>query len=80
MGFCAFVHKDKEYMLLEIVDLDRAKFKVYQPNLKFRSFTLEIGAGRKYLGDSSHTRKLIAAEYTNYHYDMFLENLPNMAK
>jgi hypothetical protein len=78
MGCCAFTDGKKEFMLLEIVDLDEKKIKVNAPNKSFATLTMEIGKGSKYLGNSTSTRKLIAEEYINYHFNSFMEKLPEM--
>lgn len=76
MGFCAYTSSEKEYMLMEINDLDKINFDISMPNKMFTTLTLEIGYGRKYLGNSEMTRKLLAEEYEKYHFDQLLETLP----
>lgn len=79
-GFSVFTDGKKEYLLMEIKDLDRTRVKVKEANKKIAALTLEIGVGIDYLGDSFKTRQLIANEYKNYHYDKLLEALPGMVK
>jgi hypothetical protein len=79
-GFHAFVSGNKEYILMQIKDLDRNVIKVKDANKNFAAVTMEIGYGRSYLGNSAATRKLLANEYKNYNYDKLLESLPKMVK
>lgn len=78
MGFCAFVLNNKEYMLLQINDLDNIEEEIEQPNPQFRTLTVEIGLGSSYLGNSINTRTRLAKEYTKYNFDKLLESLPAM--
>jgi hypothetical protein len=77
-GFHAFTDGKKEYMLLQIKDLDNNKIKVNPVNKNFAAITVEIGYGRNYLGNSSNTRNLLAKEYYNYNFDELLTALPKM--
>ncbi len=78
MGFSAYTDGEREYMLMELGDLDKAKFPINAPNPEFSTLTIEIGLGQKYLGNSASTRKLIATEYKKYHFDALLESLPEL--
>lgn len=80
MGFSAFTDGRREYMLMEIEDLDTIDFEVDAPNDEFISITFEIGLGSKYLGNSKDTRLLLAKEYVNYHFGELLEKLPALRK
>lgn len=77
-GFCVFTDGNKEYTLMEIVDLDKKKIKVKTVNNNFAAISIEIGYGRSYLGNSYKTRQSIAKEYKNYNFDKLLETLPQM--
>lgn len=79
-GFHVFTDGKKEYTLLEVKDLDLAKGKFREANSKLAALTIEIGYGRKYLGNSPETRKLIANEYNYYNFGKLLEALPKMIK
>jgi len=79
-GFAVFTDEKKEYTLLEVGDLDKAKFEVEEANDNFACVTLEIGYGTKYLGNSAKTRILHAKEYKNYHFGSLLEELPGIVK
>ncbi|MDF2590497.1 MAG: putative exported carboxypeptidase [Anaerocolumna sp.] len=79
-GFMVFTDKGKEYMLLEVKDLDTAKIKVKEANKKFAAITLEIGYGTSYLGNSTYTRNLLANEYRNYKFGELLKSLPIYSK
>lgn len=79
-GFYVFTDNKKEYTLMEIESLDKVNFKVNMPNPKFMTFTLEIGSGKSYLGNTKNTRENISKEYTKYHYGKLLENLPSLIK
>lgn len=79
-GFHAFTDGNKEYMLLQIKDLDLKKIKVKEANRNLGVLTVEIGYGESYLGNSTYTRKLLAQEYTKYHFDRLLEALPGMIR
>lgn len=79
-GFSAFTDGKKEYMLMQIKDLDRKTIKVKEENKDFAAITLEIGYGIDYLGNSSSTRRLLANEYNYYNYGKLLETLPSMIK
>lgn len=75
-GFHVFTYKNKEYLLMEIKDLDKKTIKVKDANANFAYNTLEIGYGKKYLGNSAATRRLLASEYKTYNFDTLLERLP----
>lgn len=77
-GFLSFTDGEKEYMLMEIRDLDKKLIKVKTANKYFAVNTVEIGYGSGYLGNSSNTRRLIANEYKNFNFDKLLEALPKM--
>lgn len=79
-GFSAFTDGKREYMLMEIRDLDYNKIKVEAANNNFAALTVEIGYDQSYLGNSSYTRSLLAKEYTNYNFDELLLKLPSMIK
>lgn len=79
-GFSAYTDGKNEYIMMELGDLDNAKFKVDAPNPHFSTLTVEIGCGKRYLGNSQKTRNLLASEYTKYHFDKLLESLPNLTK
>ncbi len=79
-GFSAFTDGKQEYILLQIKDLDTSKIKFKESNPNFAAITMEIGYGRKYLGNSPETRRLLANEYNYYNYGKLLENLPSMIK
>lgn len=75
-GSLVFTDGSKEYPLIMLGDLDNASFTITEGNSKFATFTLEIGYGVSYTGYSSNTRQLQAKEYTTYHFDKLLYNLP----
>lgn len=77
-GFHVFTDGKEEYALLQVKDLDKKPLKVKEANKSFAAITIEIGYGKKYLGNSSSTRSLLASEYTNYNYHKLLEALPTM--
>ncbi len=79
-GFSAFTDGKKEYMLMQIRDLDKKTIKVRESNKNFAALTLEIGYGEKYLGNSSSTRRLLANEYNYFNFGKLLEALPKMVK
>ncbi len=79
-GFSAFTEGKKEYILMQVKDLDKSTIKVNEANKKFGALTLEIGYGSSYLGNSSYTRSLLASEYKKYNYGILLEALPKMVK
>lgn len=79
-GFSTFVYGGKEYPLLQIKNLESTNIKFKAVNKDFATLTIEIGNGNKYLGNTTNTRKLLAKEYTNYHFDKLLEALPGMIK
>ena len=75
-GFCVFTDGKEEYPLISIPRLNKTKLDViHETNPSFATMTFEIGSGSKYLGYSSKTRKLLADEYENYHFDRVLYNL-----
>ncbi|MGB4661056.1 MAG: M14 family metallopeptidase, partial [Mobilitalea sp.] len=78
MGFFAYTDEKKEYMLLQITDIDNVKFNVSVINKNFSALTVEIGLGTKYLGNSRSTRNLLAIEYRKYHFDKLLESLADI--
>ncbi|MDF2486330.1 MAG: putative exported carboxypeptidase [Herbinix sp.] len=78
MGFCAYTDGEKEYILMQITDLDNIDFDLSAANKNFSTLTVEIGFGSKYLGNSTSARKLLATEYTKYHFDKLFERLPGM--
>jgi hypothetical protein len=78
-GFSAFTDGKKEYILMQIRDLDRTSLKIKTANKSFAAITVEIGYGVKYLGNSAATRSLLANEYKNYNFGKLLESLPKMA-
>ena len=71
-GFCVYTDGKNEYPLCEIPRMDDCKIKFDIPNDSFRTMTFEIGYGQPYLGYSESTRKLIAKEYSDYHFDKVL--------
>ncbi len=75
-GFHTFTDGTKEYILLQVKDLDQSKIKFKEANSKFAAITLEIGYGRNYLGNSAATRRLLSQEYQYYNYAKLLETLP----
>jgi hypothetical protein len=77
-GFSAFTDGKKEYILMQIKDMDRRTIAFKEANKKFAALTIEIGYGRSYLGNSSATRNLLANEYKNYNFGKLLESLPRM--
>jgi hypothetical protein len=79
-GFSAFTDGYKEYILMQVKDLDTSKIKFPAANENFAALTIEIGYGESYLGNSAYTRKLLANEYNYYNYGKLLENLPSMIK
>lgn len=79
-GFLAFTDGKKEYILLEVKDLDQSKIKFTPGNSKLATSTIEIGYGKSYLGNSAKTRELLNKEYTNYHFDKLLKALPGIIK
>ncbi len=79
-GFHAFTDDTKEYILLQVKDLDQSKIKFKEANSKFAAITLEIGYGREYLGNSAATRRLLSQEYQYYNYAKLLETLPQTIK
>jgi hypothetical protein len=79
-GFSVFTAGKKEYILIQIKDLDLSKVKFTEANSKFAAITMEIGYGRKYLGNTPQTRRLLANEYNYYNYGKLLESLPQMIK
>lgn len=74
-GFHAFTYNNKEYLFMEIGDLDKKLIKVKDTNKNFAVNTIEIGYGKKYLGNSAATRRLLASEYISYNFDTLLERL-----
>lgn len=79
-GFCVLTKAKKEVLLMQINDLDNAKFKIKAPNKTFKTLTIEIGKGGKYLGDSEATRELLAKEYKKYNFAILMECLPIIVK
>lgn len=79
-GFHTFTDGKKEYILLQVKDLDKSKIKFKEANSKFAAITLEIGYGRNYLGNSAATRRLLSQEYQYYNYGKLLETLPQSIK
>jgi hypothetical protein len=79
-GFSVFTDGKKEYPLMQIQDLDTTKTKLNAAASNLAAITLEIGSGRKYLGNSSETRRLLANEYNYYNFDKLLEELPKIVK
>lgn len=77
-GFSAFTDGKKEYILMEINDVDDAEFKIKAPNPKFATLTVEIGYGKSYLGSTPSTRNNISKEYTKYHFNDLLVSLPKL--
>jgi len=77
-GFSTFTDENREYILMEIKDLDKKLVKVKTANKNLGVITVEIGYGKSYLGNSSNTRRLIANEYKNFNFDKLLEGLPKM--
>lgn len=78
-GFSAFPYKSKEYILMQIKDLDRKIIPVTPANNNFSALTVEIGYGVEYLGNSYSTRLRLAKEYQTYHYGKLLESLPKIS-
>ncbi|NLK27248.1 MAG: hypothetical protein GX306_02730 [Clostridiales bacterium] len=76
MGFCVLPNGKKEVLLMQINDMDHAKFKIKAPNKTFKTITIEIGKGAKYLGNSEETRQLLAEEYWKYNFGVLMECLP----
>ncbi len=72
--------KGNEYTLLQIPDLDKSPVKFEKASPRFVAATYEIGIGNAYLGYSASTRRLIAEEYTKYHFDTLLEVLPDLVQ
>jgi hypothetical protein len=79
-GFLTFTDGMRETTLMEVEHMKNLNYKVDMPNRDFTALTIEIGYGRKYLGNSSATRKLLAAEYKEYNFDKLLISLPNLIK
>jgi len=79
-GFSAFADGKKEYILMQVKDLDTSRIKVKEANQKLAAITVEIGYGDKYLGNSAYARRLLANEYNYYNYSKLLESLPKMIK
>lgn len=79
-GILTFTDGKKETTLMEINNMKNLKFKVPMANPDFVTLTIEIGYGLKYLGNSTSTRRLIAAEYKKYHFDQLLTTLPHLVK
>jgi hypothetical protein len=79
-GFSAFTDGKNEYILMQVKDLDKSKLKIKEANKDFAAITMEIGYGKKYLGDSASTRRLLASEYNYYNFGKLLETLPTMMK
>jgi hypothetical protein len=79
-GFMAFTDSMKEYILMQIKDLDTSRIKFKEANKNFAALTIEIGFGDQYLGNSANTRRLLANEYNYYNYGKLLEALPKMIK
>jgi len=77
-GFSAFTDGKKEYILMQVKDLDQTKLKISAPNPDFAAITLEIGYGANCLGNSSKARTLLANEYNYYNYGKLLEALPKL--
>lgn len=77
-GFMAFTNSRKEYILMQIKDLDTSSIRFKEANKKFAALTIEIGYGDQYLGNSANTRRLLANEYNYYNYGKLLEVMPNM--
>jgi hypothetical protein len=78
MGFCVYTDGEEEYVMMQIDDLDNIQFDVRVANMNFSTLTIEIGLGSKYLGNSAATRRLLAKEFIEYHFDQLLESLPAM--
>lgn len=68
-GFCVYTDGIREYPLCEIPKMDDSPIEFNIPNNNFRTMTFEIGSGRSYLGYSDTTRKQLAKEYEDYHFD-----------
>ena len=79
-GFLVMENKGKEYTLMELKNLDNAKFDHKAPNEKFATLTVEIGYGSSYLGNTANARKNNKAEYTKYHFNELLKALPGLLK
>lgn len=79
-GFLAFTDGEKEYILMQIKDLDQTKLRFDAQNPNIAAITLEIGYGVKYLGNSNNARTLLANEYNYYNYGKLLEALPKVIK
>jgi hypothetical protein len=79
-GFSAFTDGKKEYILMQVKDLDQSKLKIKEANKDFGAITMEIGYGTKYLGNSASTRRLLANEYNYYNFGKLLETLPTLIK
>jgi len=79
-GFSVFTNGKKEYILLQIKDLDITRVKLKTAVSNLAAVTVEIGSGKKYLGNSSETRRLLANEYNYYNFGKLLEELPKSIK
>lgn len=80
LGFGVITDGKRERILMEFNDLDNVKFAYEEPNSVFASLTIEIGIGKKYLGNSKDTRNLLAKEYKTYNFGKILYQLPDMIK
>lgn len=77
-GFHVISDDKSDMILMQFNDLDNLNYKIDAPNIKFATLTIEIGVGKKYLGNSSTTRNNLNNEYSKYHFDTLLYNLPSM--
>jgi hypothetical protein len=77
-GFLAFNDGKKEYILLQIKDLDKKLIQVKPANNNLAVATIEIGYSNSALGNSYTARRLMTSEYKNYNFDKLLETLPKL--
>ncbi|MDD4494397.1 MAG: M14 family zinc carboxypeptidase [Eubacteriales bacterium] len=72
--------KGNEYTLLQIRDMEKSPVELKKANPKFVAATYEIGFGNVAVGYTSSARRLLSQEYTKYHFDSMLEDLPGLVQ
>ena len=79
-GFFVFTDGQEEYPLIAIHRLEDTDKDVLQNANFITQISFEIGYGTKYLGYTKETRKLLKAEYEDYHFDRVLYTLYDFLK
>lgn len=75
-GFCVYTDGEHEYPLSAIPRMEDNTIELIdEPNPSFVTMTFEIGYGKEYIGYGSEARKLMAQEYTDYHFGTVLYRL-----